>query len=32
MKIKNFFRGLYEMNYGLNQMNNIRTSVKTRRK
>lgn len=32
MKIKNFFRGLYEMNYNLNQMNNIRSSVKTRRK
>lgn len=31
MNIKNFFRGLYELNYNLNQMNNIRTSAKARR-
>lgn len=32
MNIKNFFIGLYEMNYKLNQMNSIRTSAKARRK
>lgn len=32
MSIKDFFRGLYEMNYNLNRMNNIRTCVKARRK
>ncbi len=32
MKLKEFFRGLYELNYNYNQMNNIRTSSKARRK
>ncbi len=31
MNIKNFFRGLYELNYNFNRMNNIRTSAKARR-
>ncbi len=32
MKLKEFFRGLYELNYSCNQMNSIRTSSKARRK